>query len=246
MKLCYKCKQYKALTDFSKHKNKKGGLKEECKACMSVYVSSVKGKSSRLFSSCKRRAALSGGSVTITRQWVEDKLEIGVCELTGLPFNFSGRGKFSRQPYAPSIDRKDPQNPDYTPENSRVVLWAINCAMAEYGEEIMIPIFKVLINAQTNTITSVSAGHYSKSEEHTKHGTLLATGFGEDDDNAYHHCGADAGQDFNHRAQESSGDGVAHRNKKVEPSSAFTRSEDHGQPSAEGSSSEVRGRPLFD
>lgn len=77
-------------------------------------------------------------------------------------------------------------------------------------------------------------------------GFVFTTGLGEDSDDAYNHCGADAGKDFDHRTQESSGDGVAHRNKKVEPLEGFTRSEDYGDTEPENDGFEYRGGRLFD
>lgn len=171
------------MTEFNKNKGKKDGYGSECRDCKDTWKSSIKGKASRLYSSCKRRTKLSKGILTITKDWVEERLNAGVCEVTGLPFNFYGRGKFTRQPYAPSIDRKDPQNPDYTPENCRVVLWAVNCSMSEYGMEIMLPILKAIVkNAKENTITPLSDDDNWESEVHSQHGFILGTGFGEDDD----------------------------------------------------------------
>ena len=101
-------------------------------------------------------------------------------------------------------------------------------------------------HVEEDTTPSIPAGHYSKSEEHSKHGTLLATGAGEDDDHPHHHCGADARQDVNHCTEEGSGDGMAHRNKKVEPSPALTGRQDNGEPCSETSGTELRGGRLFD
>ena len=94
--------------------------------------------------------------------------------------------------------------------------------------------------------TPVPAGHYPKSTEHSKHGTLLATGTGQDDDYPHSHCGADARKDVDHSTEEGSGDSVAHRNKKVEPSPALTGRQDNGEPSPETSGIELRGGRLFD
>ena len=100
--------------------------------------------------------------------------------------------------------------------------------------------------APEKSTPSVPAGHYPKSEEHTKHGTIPTSGAWEDNYDAHHHRGAVYGQDFDHRTQEGSGDSVAHRNKKVEPSPAFTRGEDNGDSEPESSGPELRGGRLFD
>jgi hypothetical protein len=215
VKQCCRCKQTKPLCDFNKNKTKKDGFSDECKSCIANYVSSIAGKSSRLLSGCKRRAKLSGGKLTITREWLEDRLNKGVCELTGLPFNFSGRGKFSRQPYAPSVDKKDPQNPDYTPENTRVVLWAVNCAMAEYGEKIMLPIFKALINAKKNTASSVPTGDHRESEIYPELGTFSASGTWEDYYDLDHYQRTVRGEDADYRTQTRGGDGVGYGSTEV-------------------------------
>jgi len=73
------------------------------------------------------------------------------------------------------------------------------------------------INVKKKPASPIPAGHYPQSEEHTKHGTVPASGAWEDNYDANHHRGAVYGEDSDHRTQESSGDSLAHRNKKVEP-----------------------------
>lgn len=63
---------------------------------------------------------------------VQARLDVGVCELTGQPFDFSPGRKFN----SPSIDRKDP-NRGYTYDNIRIVLNVINVAMGDWGEEVL-------------------------------------------------------------------------------------------------------------
>jgi len=182
-KRCKKCDTFKKMLEFNKNKNKKDGHGSECRSCMNFYKESIDGKTTRLYSGCKRRVKLSGGKFTITKEWIEERLVNGICEITHLPFNFSGRGKFTRQPYAPSIDRKNPQNPDYTPENCRVVLWAVNCAMAEYGMNIMLPILKAIVkNAKEKPPTPLPDEDYWNGEIHPQYGVIIGTGTGKDDD----------------------------------------------------------------
>ena len=197
MKLCYLCKKTKPISDFSKNCTQKGGLRYECKSCMAEWVKSPVGKVSRLYSSCVRRAKLSKSEVTITKDWIRERIEKGVCELTGMSFNFEGKGEYSRQPYAPSIDRIDPKNKNYTPENCRVVLWAVNCSMAEYGDNIMIPIFQKIVEyAKQKESTSVPTQHTGQSQDNTQLGIVYGAGTWEDCDGAHHHRGEPEGQDF--------------------------------------------------
>jgi hypothetical protein len=196
MKACYVCKKTKPLSEFSKNCKEKDGKKFECKSCVADWVKTPSAKVSRLYSACVRRAKLSKSEVTITREWLLERINKGVCELTGLVFNFDGRGQYSRQPYAPSIDRIDPQNKNYTPENCRVVLWAVNCSMAEYGDEIMIPIFEKIVEyAKQNKLTSVPTQHTGEGQDNTQLGTVHGAGPREDCDGAHHHTGESEGQD---------------------------------------------------
>jgi len=70
-------------------------------------------------------------------------------------------------------------------------------------------------HAQKRTATLVSAGHNIQGELYPELGSFSATGTWEDDDDAHHHCGADARQDADHRAQASSGNSVGHRGEEV-------------------------------
>ena len=88
-------------------------------------------------------------------------------------------------------------------------------------------------NAKQESTTPVPTGSDQQGEVYPKLGPISTTRPGEDDDNTDHHCGADARQDADHRAQESGGDSVAHRSSEMEPSVTLTRIENHGQPEPE-------------
>jgi len=61
------------------------------------------------------------------------RIRRGVCELTGLPLRLThGR----RQWDSPSIDRIDP-NRGYIYSNVRVVCFAVNAAMGDWGEAVL-------------------------------------------------------------------------------------------------------------
>ena len=88
-------------------------------------------------------------------------------------------------------------------------------------------------NAKQNTTTPVPTGSDQQGEIYPELGSFSAPWTGEDDNDAHHHCGADARQDTDHCAQASSGDSVGAGNKEVVALEPFTRIEDHGQPDAE-------------
>lgn len=214
------------------------------------YKRTVKGRANSLLGNARKRCREKGIELHVTQEWVEEHLTRGTCEITGLPFCFEPPDKkATRRWNAPSLDRID-KDKHYTEDNTRVILWAVNCALSEYGTKIMLPILKAMVkgieNADERTTTSLPIGHYSKSKEHTKHWFTIPTGFGQDDNDAHHHCGADAGKDSDHRAQESSGDSVAHRNKKMEPSRALESRQDNGDSVPEDGGPEFRGGRVFD
>ena len=106
------------------------------------YAVSIPGRANIMFHNAKRRA-----NCTITREWIENKLNLGVCEITGISFDLEPTLEFDSNPYAPSLDKINPKQKEYTPENTRVVLTAVNKALNEYGEKAMLPILKAMIKS---------------------------------------------------------------------------------------------------
>ena len=97
------------------------------------YRKSTSGRSTQLLQSAKFRARKKGGIVTIDKKWIDQKLENGFCELSGIAFNLKPNGRRRADAFAPSLDRIDSNNPNYTPENTRLVLHSLNMAIGEYG-----------------------------------------------------------------------------------------------------------------
>lgn len=60
---------------------------------------------------------------------IQRRIDAGVCELTGVPFDLSPGRKFS----SPRIDRIDPRK-GYTYDNIRIVLNLVNAALGDWGE----------------------------------------------------------------------------------------------------------------
>jgi hypothetical protein len=77
---------------------------------------------------------------TITREWIISKLPEG-CPISGLPFEYTGA---SHNPRSPSLDRIDNALP-YTPENTRVVLWAVNLGMGIWGKQAYLDIARAAL-----------------------------------------------------------------------------------------------------
>lgn len=87
------------------------------------------------------------GSITVTREDIERKILNGFCEFTGLPFDLKQPMNAKNNLYAPSLDRIDSHNPDYSPENTRLVLVGVNQVLNEHGPILVLPILKAMVSA---------------------------------------------------------------------------------------------------
>lgn len=86
----------------------------------------------------KKRAAAAGVAYDLDRKWFDERFKAGVCEVSGLPFILE-----KRSPFLPSIDRKNPKGP-YTKENCRLVLWWLNRALSDDGDDLALTIFRAI------------------------------------------------------------------------------------------------------
>ena len=63
---------------------------------------------------------------------IQHRLDLGVCEVTGEPFDITPGRTFA----SPSIDRIDPSK-GYIYSNIRVVLFMVNTALGNWGEDVL-------------------------------------------------------------------------------------------------------------
>ena len=93
------------------------------------FESQIKLYVTRLLKVSKKRAKGNGWHFDLDRSWLFSKLEQGVCEASGLPFELdfkqSTSSRLLRSPWGPSIDRLN-SNFGYTKENCRVVCTIYN------------------------------------------------------------------------------------------------------------------------
>lgn len=64
----------------------------------------------------------------LDRDFIFQKLLVGTCEVTGIPFDLTGG---ERKPHTPSIDRIDPSR-GYTKDNVQLVVWIYNAAKSTF------------------------------------------------------------------------------------------------------------------
>lgn len=119
------------------------------KARVKAYVSSPKGRERVLWHSAKQRAASKGLEFSLTKAWIQERLASGRCEVTSLPFNWDSRRRDGAMngAFSPSIDRRDITK-GYTPANCRVVVWALNCALGQWGDEVFTVVAKAYAESE--------------------------------------------------------------------------------------------------
>jgi hypothetical protein len=123
------------------------GTPEYHKLWKRSYRKTNSGKASQLLGSAKSRAKRKNIEVSLTKEWILEKLNSGVCELSNLAFDLSPTGRINRNPFSPSIDRID-SNKGYTPDNCRVILLSMNDALNQYGLEHFLTVAQAVINKQ--------------------------------------------------------------------------------------------------
>lgn len=92
--------------------------------------------------STRKSAKNLGVEFDLTVEWFQEKLNRGVCEMSGLPFDMETTKH--RSPNCPSIDRRDPKG-SYTKANCRLILWFINRAMMDLGEDYCMKVFRGIV-----------------------------------------------------------------------------------------------------
>ncbi len=159
-KLCVRCNKILPVEDFRKWSRSKNGLCGWCKPCVRRWqrewrIKNPERARARQSRSYKKRALSNGGRAKIllyntkkraekyrmpfelTFEWVLQKINSGICEVTGTPFVMEPRDKRFKYricPFSPSIDRACPDL-GYTLANSRVVIWMYNLAKSSYTDD---------------------------------------------------------------------------------------------------------------
>lgn len=92
----------------------------------------------------RKQAKIAGVICDLDIEWFTKRLDAGVCEMSGLPFDIREKYEFGRGKNSPSVDRIDPKGP-YTKANCRMILWWLNRAMGDIGEEYCLTVMRAVI-----------------------------------------------------------------------------------------------------
>ena len=99
-----------------------------------------------ILKSTRGNAKRRGLKCTLTKRWLQEKLDAGHCEVTGLKFDLTGGTRSRKHPFMPSIDRKDP-DVEYTEPNCRLVIWAYNVAKSTWSDETVLVVAEALMSS---------------------------------------------------------------------------------------------------
>lgn len=146
-KTCRKCGETKSIQEFHRSPVNADGRNTECKTCVAkraaleyqARIRTAAGRTQSLFNGARCRARDRGLEFTLTREWIAAAIEEGVCQVTGIPFDFSCRS------FCPSLDRTDASG-GYTPENVKVTCWLYNRAKGVGGHQDVMRMVHALVS----------------------------------------------------------------------------------------------------
>jgi hypothetical protein len=91
----------------------------------------IEGRVTFMFSEAQRRARNHNLPFTLTKKWFREKLLLGQCEKTGIPFDLTPATDSRTEPFAPSPDQIV-AGKGYTPDNTRLVVWIYNTMKQDF------------------------------------------------------------------------------------------------------------------
>jgi hypothetical protein len=101
--------------------------------------------------SCRTRSRARGFECDLTREWVQERIEKGVCALSGARFELELSESGRPRSHAPSIDRID-NTKGYLQSNCRVILWCLNLALNKWGEDVMLPLWRAVLERKNTEL----------------------------------------------------------------------------------------------
>lgn len=102
--------------------------------------------------SARHRAKRDGLDFDLDAEWVQGKLEVGLCEATNLPFDLGPKDESERgwnASLSPTIHRYRPRG-GYTKDNCMVVTWCFNEIAGHYDPATLRHIFRAGYQSYTN------------------------------------------------------------------------------------------------
>lgn len=113
----------------------------------------LEGNAKQLLANVRSRDKRKGRRCTLTIEWILHRLQMGVCEVTGVEFADLTDEVRPRIWNRPSIDRIDVSK-GYTPENCRMVIWMYNQCRANWPDELVEQMAVSFLRTKGYTVTT--------------------------------------------------------------------------------------------
>lgn len=154
-KVCRRCGINKPYSEY--YVNSKGNRPSKCKDCAKAVSAKQRkenpegmklsfknwreeNRGKALVTVAKYRAKVRGLEFNLRAENIQSRINLGVCELTGIPFDL----KNPRSWNAPSLDRID-SGKGYTEDNVRVVLYSVNVMANTWGHHKILEISSAIV-----------------------------------------------------------------------------------------------------
>ena len=124
--LCRTCSNADSLDRARRDPDRRRAVQRKSKRARELK-NPVAARAERLLNNLK----VNYGTTDIDHAWVMERLERGVCEISGVPFVYE-----NRHPCLPSIDRIDRTQPGHMKANCRMILWGLNAFKGTASEEV--------------------------------------------------------------------------------------------------------------
>lgn len=138
----YKRGQREYAKNRRKHETERDRQNRQCRA----YGATIKGRASRLWLAARHRAKVNDLPFDLPKWYIESMLIVGVCQRTGIPFDFSRpKNGLNYNPYSPSLDQKI-AGAGYVFGNVEVVCTAYNLAKNQMTNDQFVEFCKLVVN----------------------------------------------------------------------------------------------------
>lgn len=139
-KQCVSCRLIKPASSFYARKDN-GKLRGKCNDChaewmrwhSSIAYNKPYGRSRQLYNAARCRANKRGISFDLEFGIVQVSVMTGICQKSGLPFQFDYRGRGRYGPFSPSIDKISPDD-GYVNNNVQIVSHMYNMGKSDHDE----------------------------------------------------------------------------------------------------------------
>jgi len=234
----------KKFGGYSKIINKKNGYFRE------FWINAEDSNMSILLKDCRRTAKEKNLPFDINLEYLRS-IKVDKCPIFDTVFEWDRMGEGYNTDQVPSLDKFYPEL-GYVKGNVAFISLKANRIKNDATEKEMYKVAdwfwkeKKKRDAKKNAATPVSTGTYQEGEVYSELGAILTTWVRENDNDAHHHCGADARKDLDNSPKTCGGNCVGCGGQEVGAPQAPTRIEDHGEPECEIIRLEFGREYLFD